>query len=154
MILEKAVLGAGCFWHIEHYFSKLKGVIRTRVGYSGGNDVTQPTYENVCTGDTGHAEVVEITFNPKIIKYNNILENFWRIHDPCSLNKQGPDIGTQYRSIILTISTTQRKTAIKHKQYFNKLKYKNQIVTEITNFKKFHPAEEYHQKYIEKNPNM
>ena len=154
MILEKAVLGAGCFWHIEHYFSKLKGVISTRVGYSGGNDVTQPTYENVCTGDTGHAEVVEITFNPKIIKYNNILENFWRIHDPCSLNKQGPDIGTQYRSIILTISTAQRKTAMKHKQYFNKLKYKNQIVTEITNFKKFHPAEEYHQKYIEKNPSM
>ena len=99
-------------------------------------------------------EEISITFNPKIIKYNNILENFWRIHDPCSLNKQGPDIGTQYRSIILTISTAQRKTAMKHKQYFNKLKYKNQIVTEITNFKKFHPAEEYHQKYIEKNPNM
>ena len=154
MILEKAVLGDGFFWHIEHYFSKLKGVISTRVGYSGGNDVTQPTYEDVCTGDTGHAEVVEITFNPKIIKYNNILENFWRIHNPCSLNKQGPDIGTQYRSIILAISTAQRKTAMKHKQYFNKLKYKNQIVTEIINFKKFHPAEEYHQKYIEKKPSM
>ena len=149
MILEKAVLGAGCFWHIEHYFSKLKGVIRTRVGYSGGNDVTQPTYENVCTGDTGHAEVVEITFNPKIIKYNNILENFWRIHDPCSLNKQGPDIGTQYRSAIFYYSDEQKNIAEKSKSVFQK-KLFSPIVTEITKAKEFFIAEDYHQCYIQK----
>ena len=155
MILEKAVLGAGCFWHIEHYFSKLKGVINTRVGYSGGNDVTQPTYENVCTGDTGHAEVVEITFNPKIIKYNNILKNFWRIHDPCSLNKQGPDIGSQYKSVIFFHNTEQKSEAIKQKKELleNKI-YKEKIVTEIIPATKFYKAEDYHQQYFKKNPHL
>ena len=150
MKLEKAIFGAGCFWHIEEFFSNLKGVLSTRVGYACGTS-KNPTYKEVCEGKTGHVEVVEVTFDPRIIKYDELLKHFWHIHDPCSLDKQGPDVGTQYKSVIFATNTIQKEIAIKSKRNFNLKKYNDKIVTIIENLKKFYLAEEYHQKYIEKN---
>ena len=146
--MEIAVLGLGCFWGPEIKFSKLDGIIRTEVGYCGGN-TTQTTYKEVCTGDTNHAEVVKLEFDPKIIVYNKILEFFFDIHDPTSLNFQGPDIGKQYRSEIFYLSEKQKKIAediIKLENH----KFSGKIVTKLSLLKNYCPAEEYHQRYLEK----
>tara|TARA_Y100000741_G_C18168485_1_gene524212 strand:- start:506 stop:958 length:453 start_codon:yes stop_codon:yes gene_type:complete len=148
MSIQKALIGAGCFWGIEDYYKKLKGVEETKVGYSGGNSIN-PTYEEVCFGNTGHAEVVLINFNDDIIDYNDIIQNFWKCHDPTQLNRQGYDIGTQYRSVIFYFDEDQKKIAL---DSFSDIqnKTKKDIVTEITKANKFYLAEDYHQCYLEK----
>ena len=115
MKIEKTIFAAGCFWHIEDYFSKIKGVVKTRVGYTGGN-FENPTYKNICTGTTGHAEVVEIEFDTKIITFSDLLKHFWKVHDPCSLNRQGADIGNQYRSAVFATNSKQEKEFLKQKK--------------------------------------
>ena len=148
--LEKATFGAGCFWHIEEEFKKINGVISTSVGFMGG-DLKNPSYKDVCTGKTRHAEVVHLEYDPKVISYEKLLEIFWNIHDPTTLNRQGPDIGTQYRSAIFFHSQEQEETAKSSKEKLEKnSKSKNKIVTEIAPAKEFYIAEEYHQKYFEK----
>ena len=148
--LEKATFGAGCFWHIEEEFKKLGGVISTSVGFMGGN-LKNPSYKDVCTGATGHAEVVHLEYDPKVISYEKLLEVFWNIHDPTTLNKQGPDIGTQYRSIIFFHNEEQEKTANASRAKLEKSgKFKNKIVTEIKSALDFWKAEDYHQQYFEK----
>jgi len=149
--MEKATFGAGCFWHIEAAFQKIKGVTSTTVGYMGGN-LKNPTYEDVCTDKTGHAEVVQIAYDPKKITYEQLLNTFWSIHDPTQLNRQGPDRGTQYRSVIFYHNKNQKKTAeISKEKQQETQKYSRRIVTEISEAKEFYKAEEYHQKYFEKN---
>ena len=146
--MEIAILALGCFWEPEEKFSKVQGIINTEVGYCGGN--TNPTtYEEVCTGSTNHAEVVKIEFDEKIIKYENLLEKFFEMHDPTTLNRQGPDIGTQYRSEIFFTNNYQKEIAEKIKSRFN-LKYNGKIITKISGEKNYCKAEEYHQKYIQK----
>lgn len=148
--LEKATFGAGCFWHIEEEFRKLNGVISTSVGFMGG-DLKNPSYKDVCTGKTGHAEVVHLEYDPKVISYEKLLELFWSIHDPTTLNRQGPDIGTQYRSAIFFHGEEQEKSANESKNRLEKSgRFKNKIVTEIKPAQSFYIAEEYHQKYFEK----
>jgi|TARA_B100000809_G_scaffold212793_1_gene216928 peptide-methionine (S)-S-oxide reductase len=149
MKIEKTIFAAGCFWHIEDYFSKIKGVLSTRVGYTGGS-FENPTYKDICTGTTGHAEAVEIEFDAKIIPFSELLKHFWEIHDPCSLNRQGPDIGNQYRSAIFVTSSEQEEEVLKQKKLYNEKKYNYKIVTNIEILSKFYPAEKYHQKYIQK----
>ena len=146
--MEKATFAAGCFWGVEAIFEKTEGVEKTKVGYTGGK-TKNPTYEQVCTDKTGHAEAVQIIYNPKIITYEQLLETFWMIHDPTQKNRQGPDIGTQYRSAIFYHNQEQKQIAEKSKKQKEKdLDIK--IQTEITYAKKFYPAEEYHQKYLKK----
>ena len=151
---EIATLGSGCFWCTEAFFLDLKGVKSAVSGYSGGQ-VKNPTYEAVCTGKTGHAEVVQVTFDPAVISYGDILEVFWNTHDPTTLNRQGADVGTQYRSAIFYHSEDQKKTA---EEYLKQLDasgvYKTPIVTEITKFTEFYKAENYHQNYFALNPNQ
>ena len=147
--MEKAAFAAGCFWHVEEEFQKIKGVINTTVGYSGGT-MKNPTYKAVCTDTTGHAESIQIEFDPKKVSYEKLLDIFWKIHDPTQLNRQGPDIGTQYRSAIFYYKEKQKKAAIASKEKMQK-KLKKPIVTEIIPVKEFYKAEEYHQKYFEKN---
>ena len=146
--MEKALFGAGCFWGVEETFKKIPGVKKTEVGYSGGNTL-DPNYETVCSGITNHAEVVLIEFDENEISYENLLNHFWQCHDPTTLNRQGPDIGTQYRSVIFYLNELQRKISNKSKIDYAK-KFNLNIVTEITEAKKYYKAEEYHQKYIEK----
>ena len=146
--MQKAIFGAGCFWGPEEKFSKVNGIIKTEVGYCGGNK-PQTTYEEVCTGQTNHAEVVKIEFDEKIISYEEIVNFFFKIHDPTTLNKQGPNKGTQYRSEIFFNSEEQKKIAEKIKQDFNK-KYDGEVVTNISKEQNYCKAEEYHQKYLEK----
>ncbi len=149
--MEKATFGAGCFWHVEETFRHLKGVLSTTVGYTGGT-LKNPTYEDVCTDKTGHAEVVELTYDPKIITYAELLMVFWDIHDPTTKNRQGPDVGTQYRSAIFYHSPEQQTTAeLSKKNLEQKRKYSKKIVTEITKATTFYPAEEYHQQYLAKH---
>lgn len=151
--LESATLGAGCFWGVEEYFRKLPGVLTTAVGYAGGQ-TEHPTYEDVCSHTTGHIEVVEITFDPNIISYQQLLEHFFEIHDPTQLNRQGPDIGDQYRSVIFYHSPEQEQIAKKVKAKLAASgKFTRPIVTEITKAPPFWRAEEYHQRYIEKGGN-
>ena len=146
--MEIAILALGCFWGPEEKFSKVQGIINTEVGYCGGN--TNPTtYEEVCSGSTNHAEVVKIEFDEKIIKYENLLEKFFEMHDPTTLNRQGPDIGTQYRSEIFFTNINQKEIAEKIKSRLN-LKYNGKIITKISGEKNYCKAEEYHQKYIQK----
>ena len=146
--MEKALFGAGCFWGVEEYFSKIEGISKTEVGYSGG--VTKnPTYESVCQGNTEHAEVLYIEFDQDIISYNNIINHFWKCHDPTTLDRQGPDIGRQYRSAIFYFSEEQRDIAEKSK-LDNQEKFNNKIVTEITKADIFFKAEEYHQNFVQK----
>jgi peptide-methionine (S)-S-oxide reductase len=148
--MEKATCGAGCFWHVEEAFRCIPGVLSTRVGFMGGT-LRNPTYEDVCTGKTGHAEVVEVTFDPKKISYEQLLNIFWEIHDPTTLNRQGPDIGTNYRSVIFYSTPEQRITAEHSKEIMEKSKkYRKKVVTEITKATEFYQAEEYHQHYLEK----
>ena len=178
-MMQKATFGAGCFWQVEATFRKIKGVVSTTVGYTGGN-FDNPTYKDICSDETGHAEVVEVAFDTKVVSYKELLDVFWKIHDPTTLNRQGLDIGTQYRSIIFYHNNQQKKEAIeslnteqKNKDT-QKLKIRenqrfsvhrksegfssvsgtnyigNKIVTEITSAKTFYKAEEYHQQYLEK----
>jgi peptide-methionine (S)-S-oxide reductase len=148
--MENATLGAGCFWGIEAAFKKIKGVISTKVGYMGGN-LKNPTYEDVCTGKTGHAEVVQITFNPDKITYQQLIQIFWSIHDPTQKNRQGPDVGAQYKSVIFYHNDLQRKIAEESKKQQKKLnKFEKKIFTEIRPAGNFWIAEEYHQNYYEK----
>ena len=148
MKTKKATFGAGCFWHVEETFRKLKGVLNTKAGYMGGT-IKNPTYEQVCTDKTGYAEVVQIEYDPDEITYESLLDAFWSIHDPTQLNRQCPDIGTQYRSVIFYHDEDQRNTAIKSKSEKEK-KNEKRIVTEISKATKFYKAEEYHQRYLEK----
>jgi len=150
--LETAVLGGGCFWCLDAAFSRTKGVQRVVTGYAGGN-TKDPTYDEVCGGSTGHAEVVEIHFNPSEITYKDILGIFFTIHDPTTLNRQGHDIGTQYRSVIYYLGESQRKTAKEVvMELENEKLYDDPIVTQLLPLDKFYKAEDYHQHYFEKNP--
>ena len=147
---EIASFAAGCFWGVEEAFRELKGVTSTMVGYMGGS-TEDPTYGDVCTGTTGHAETVQVTFDPTKISYEKLLETFWNKHDPTTINRQGPDLGKQYRSIIFYHNDEQKKLAILSKEKLETSgKYKNLIVTEIIPAPKFYPAEDYHQQYLEK----
>jgi len=149
---ETAVLGGGCFWCLEAVYNELRGVERVISGYAGGS-VTNPSYEQVCSGRTGHAEVVQITFDPNQISFREILEVFFTIHDPTTLNRQGADVGTQYRSIILYASPEQEQTA---RDVIEETRqsgiWRNPIVTEVVPLDRFYPAEAYHQNYFEQNP--
>ena len=146
--MEIAVLGLGCFWGPEIKFSKLEGVIKTEVGYCGGDSKTV-TYKEVCTGNTNHAEVVKLDFDPKIVSYEKILDFFFEIHDPTTLNSQGPDFGTQYRSEIFYLSDRQKEIAESVIKKVN-LKLSGNVVTKSSLLKNYCPAEEYHQRYLEK----
>jgi len=145
-----AYFAAGCFWHVEETFRCVPGVISTRTGYVGGSK-ENPTYEEVCSGKTGHAEAVEVIYDPEKIDYSDLLDVFWKEHDPTTLNRQGPDIGSQYRSAIFYADETQREAAETSLKFLEGLgKYPSPIVTEIVPLKEFFEAEEYHQKYIVK----
>ncbi len=146
--MKIAILGLGCFWGPEIKFSKLEGIIKTEVGYCGGNN-KETNYKEVCTGKTNHAEVVKLDYDPKIISYEKILEFFFEIHDPTTLNSQGPDFGTQYRSEIFYLDENQKIIAEKIKKKIND-KLSGNVVTNISIVKNYCPAEEYHQKYLEK----
>ena len=146
--MEIAVLALGCFWGPEIKFSKIDGIIKTEVGYCGGNSPTT-TYEEVCSGKTNHAEVVKLDFDEKIITYEKIIKIFFQIHDPTTLNSQGPDFGTQYRSEIFYLNDNQKKIAEKILQNENE-KLSGKVVTKISLLNNYCPAEEYHQKYLEK----
>jgi len=147
---ELATFAAGCFWGVEAAFAVLDGVISTRVGYTGGM-VQDPTYEDVCSGSTGHAEAVEVTFDPAIISYDHLLIRFWTMHDPTTLNRQGPDIGSQYRSAIFTHSDEQYTKAVTSRDRMDASgRFRRPVVTEITPARRFWPAEEYHQQYFKK----
>jgi peptide-methionine (S)-S-oxide reductase len=148
---EKATFGGGCFWCVEAVFERVDGVTSAVSGYAGGTTV-KPTYEQVCTGNTGHAEVVEITFDPKKVTYEELLNIFWSAHDPTTLNRQGADVGTQYRSVIYTHSEEQRLVAERSKREAQK-DFEDPIVTEITPAGPFYKAEQYHQDYFDNNPN-
>ncbi|MFC1715861.1 peptide-methionine (S)-S-oxide reductase MsrA [Candidatus Poribacteria bacterium] len=148
--METATFAAGCFWGIEEEFRKIEGVLSTSVGYTGGT-MENPGYEDVCTGRTGHAEAVRVEFNPSEVSYNELLEVFWSIHDPTILNRQGLDVGSQYRSAIFYHNSEQEGLVIASKNELqNSGKYRRDIVTEITPASTFYMAEDYHQKYLEK----
>jgi peptide-methionine (S)-S-oxide reductase len=150
MKTEKATFGAGCFWGVEETFRKLNGVVSTAVGYAGGTK-DNPSYEDVCTDETGHAEVVEMEFDPSQINYNQLLDVFWANHNPTTLNRQGPDVGKQYRSVIYYRSPEQKAAAESSKDELEKSKRFNRpIVTQIEPAPRFWRAEEYHQRYLEK----
>jgi methionine-S-sulfoxide reductase len=146
--MEIAILGLGCFWGPEIRFGKLEGVVKTEVGYCGG-DNKETTYKQVCTGNTNHAEVVKLDFDSKIISYEKILEFFFKIHDPTTLDSQGPDHGTQYRSEIFYLNDEQKKIAEKIRDNISQ-KLNGKVVTKISLVKNYCPAEKYHQKYLEK----
>ena len=149
---EVATLGGGCFWCIEAAFQEIRGVINVESGYAGGTTAS-PTYEQVCTGTTGHAEVVQVTFDPNIISFKDILEVFFTAHDPTTLNIQGGDVGTQYRSIIFYHNERQRKIAEQIIQKFDVTKvWDDSIVTKVEPLKKFYKAEDYHRKYFDRHP--
>ena len=148
--MDKAVFGAGCFWGVEAAFRSLKGVKATSVGYAGGT-MESPTYEDVCSGTTGHAEVVEIEFDPSEISYDDLLETFWACHDPTTLNRQGPDVGTQYRSAIFVSGPEQDAAAHASKARLEAAANTSEpIVTEIASLGSYWLAEDYHQQYLEK----
>ena len=150
---QKAIFAAGCFWGVEANFRKVKGVVSTRVGYTGGTFST-PTYKDVCSHKTGHAEAIEVTFDPSVVTYEELLDIFWSIHDPTTLNRQGPDIGTQYRSAIFYLSTEQKELALNSKRSLENSKhFSRPIVTQIVPASEFWKAEEYHQQYVEKMKN-
>lgn len=148
--MEKATFGAGCFWHVEEEFRRTPGVVATRVGYMGGS-TEHPTYEQVCSHITGHAEVVEVTFDPQVVSYESLLRIFWDCHDPTQLNRQGPDIGSNYRSAIFCHSPQQEAAATVSLQQEERTgRHRRPIVTRIAPATTFWPAEEYHQHYLAK----
>jgi peptide-methionine (S)-S-oxide reductase len=152
VLFGQAVFGGGCFWCLEAVFRELEGVERVTCGYSGG-DPEKATYEQVCTGTTGHAEVVQVSFNPEKISYEKLLEVFFRIHDPTTRDRQGNDVGPQYRSVIFFSSESQRQVAEQLKRELDASgQFEAPIVTEIAPLNRFHPAEEEHQRYFERNP--
>jgi peptide-methionine (S)-S-oxide reductase len=145
-----AIFAAGCFWGVESNYRKVEGVISTRVGYIGGS-FSKPTYKQVCSLNTGHAEAIEITFDPSKVSYNELLEVFWSIHDPTTLNRQGPDVGSQYRSAIFYLNSEQKEKALNSKARLEASKrFRRPIVTQIVPASDFWKAEEYHQQYNEK----
>jgi len=149
--IEKATFAAGCFWGVESAFRQMVGVVDTQVGYIGG-DLAYPTYKAVCTGTTGHAEAIEIAFDPEKVSYTKLLELFFKMHDPTLINRQGPDIGTQYRSAIFYHSSEQKAASEAAKAALDKSgKYKKPVATQILPATQFYRAEEYHQRYFEKN---
>ena len=153
--LETVTLGAGCFWCVEAVYQQLEGVESVVSGYSGGT-VENPTYKDVCTGTTGHAEVVQVTFDPTVVGFNEVLDIFFSVHDPTTLNRQGNDAGTQYRSVVFTHSPDQEKTAkaamarVQREAVWGN----DPVVTQVVPFTKFYPAEDYHQEYFRRNPNQ
>ena len=150
--LEKATFGGGCFWCMEAVFERIPGVKSVVSGYSGGS-VPNPTYEMVCTGLTGHAEVIQIEFDPNVLSFEKLLKFFWSAHDPTTLNSQGPDFGTQYRSIILYHSEEQKEEALKqYKELMAHRGRRSPIVTELVPFTEFYPADDYHQDYYRNHP--
>lgn len=150
---EEVTLGAGCFWCVEAIFQRVKGVLHVEAGYSGGT-VENPTYEQVCTGNTGHAEVIRLEFDPTIVSFETILEVFWHTHDPTTLNRQGADVGTQYRSVIFYHDDKQKKIAEESKQRTQASGlWDDPIVTEISPLINYYKAENYHQNYFNNNPN-
>ncbi|WP_066631881.1 peptide-methionine (S)-S-oxide reductase MsrA [Labilibacter marinus] len=149
---EVATLGAGCFWCVEAIYDQLEGVISVESGYSGGQ-TDKPTYKEVCEGTTGHAEVCQITFDPEVISFGEILAVFWSVHDPTTLNRQGADVGTQYRSVVYYHNQEQKRIAeAQIKLVGDEKLYEDPIVTEVTAFDKFYQAEDYHQEYFANNP--
>ncbi|MCV9385576.1 peptide-methionine (S)-S-oxide reductase MsrA [Reichenbachiella sp. ABR2-5] len=149
--MDIATFGNGCFWCTEAIFSELKGVSKVESGYSGGQ-TKNPTYKEVCSGTTGHAEVLQITYDPAVISFDELLEVFWKTHDPTTLNRQGNDVGTQYRSVVFYHNDTQKALAEKYKKELDASgAFADPIVTEITAFDVFYPAEDYHQNYYELN---
>lgn len=152
MANEKVLLGAGCFWGVEHIFRKIEGIVSTEVGYAGGT-TKNPTYQEVCTGQTDHAEVVLVEFDSAVISFQGVLDVFFRLHDPTTLNRQHNDIGTQYRSVIFTLNDEQKEIA---KSYVKKVDesrvFKNPVVTQVLSAPEFFSAETYHQDYLIKNP--
>ncbi len=150
MATEKATFGAGCFWGVEATFRAIQGVTNATVGYAGGT-TENPTYEDVCTDEAGHAEVVQVDFDPAVASYPQLLEVFWANHNPTTLNRQGPDVGTQYRSVIFYHTPEQREAAEESKRQLEKSgRFSRPIVTQIEPAPKFYPAEDYHQRYLEK----
>ncbi|WP_242673254.1 peptide-methionine (S)-S-oxide reductase MsrA [Niastella yeongjuensis] len=148
---DTATFGTGCFWCTEAIFQELEGVIKSTSGYSGGT-VANPTYKEVCTGNTGHAEVIQVVYDPKKITYDELLEVFWKTHDPTTLNRQGADVGTQYRSVIFYHNNEQKEKAEKYKAELDKSgAFNDPIVTEISPYTKFYAAENYHQDYYNQN---
>ena len=145
-MIQKALFGAGCFWGVEEYFRKINGVTKTEVGYSGGK-TKNPTYESVCYENTDHTEVLLVEFDDDLISYENLVEEFWKCHDPTTLDRQGPDVGRQYRSVIYYYNEMQKNIANKSKDKHQE-SFQNNIVTEISHADIFYKAEEYHQKYI------
>ena len=148
--MEKATFGAGCFWHVEEEFRRVKGVVSTQVGFMGGT-LANPSYGDVCTGDTGHAEVVEVSYDPARLDYHELLGTFWRMHDPTTLNRQGPDIGSQYRSVIF-YHIPEQEAAARASLELEQIsgRHRRPIVTEIVPASTFWRAEEYHQQYLAK----
>jgi peptide-methionine (S)-S-oxide reductase len=149
---EVAILGAGCFWCVEAVFEELRGVELVESGYTGGS-VINPTYAQIGTGNTGHAEVARITFNPAVVTFKEVLEVFWKTHDPTTLNRQGADVGTQYRSAVFYLDASQKEAAEHYKKRLNESgAYSAPVITEITKAGKYYPAENYHQDYFALNP--
>ena len=147
---QKAIFAAGCFWGVEEKFRKIEGVVSTRVGYIGG-EFSNPTYKDVCSHKTGHAEALEVTYDPSRVSYDELLDIFWSVHDPTTLNRQGPDIGTQYRSAIFYIDEEQKEIATRSNEKLEESqRFKRDIVTQIVPASEFWEAEEYHQQYVEK----
>jgi peptide-methionine (S)-S-oxide reductase len=150
-VTEKATFAAGCFWGVEAAFWNVDGVLSTTVGYTGGTTLN-PSYEQVCTGRTGHAEAVEVVYDPERVGYADLLETFWASHDPTTMNRQGPDVGTQYRSAIFVHDDAQKKAALESREKLEESgRFRRPIVTEITPASEFFRAEEYHQKYFDKH---
>ena len=149
MSTETATFGAGCFWGVEWVFNRVPGVLQVVSGYSGGT-VDNPTYRQVCTGRTGHAEVIQLVFDPDVVTYDQLLEVFWAMHDPTQVNRQGPDVGDQYRSVIFTTTDEQSAAAQASKERAQE-RFDRPIATEIREAPEFYPAEDYHQAYYEKN---
>lgn len=148
--MNKAIFAAGCFWGIEAAFRDVEGVVDATVGYTGGS-TENPTYEQVCSDRTGHAEAVEVTFDPDKVTFDQLLDKFWKIHDPTQLNRQGPDVGSQYRSAVFYLDEQQRQAAEASKARLSESgRYPRPVVTEIAAATTFYPAEEYHQRYLEK----
>ena len=148
--IKKALFGAGCFWHVEEIFRKMKGVVAVVVGYSGG-EMPAPTYEKVCSGETGHAEVAEVSYDPALVSYDTLVHSFFEMHDPTTADRQGPDVGKQYRSAIFYATESEKEIAERIKRELDASgKYAAPIVTEILPVREFYRAEEYHQRYFEK----
>ncbi|MCZ2299830.1 MAG: peptide-methionine (S)-S-oxide reductase MsrA [Chitinophagales bacterium] len=154
IVTDSVYFGGGCFWCTEAFFQRLEGVVSVTSGYGGGF-VENPTYKEVCNFNTGHAELIKIVYNPSIISFDELLEVFWKTHDPTTLNRQGADVGTQYRSVIFYTNNNQKQIAENYKTTLNKSKvFEKPIVTTIEAFKNFYPAENYHQNYYNNNPNQ